>query len=60
MYIIKSGQCVVGLSRTATRPKKFSDIPGKRMPIHDRYPLFNEFDPENSLLSGVEIPNRVF
>ena len=60
MYIIKSGQCIVGVSRTASRPKNFEDIPGLRKPIQDKHPLFNNFDPENSLLNNVEMPDRVF
>ena len=60
MYVIKSGQCIVGLSRTAERPKIYTDIPGMRKPIVDKYPLFNNFDPDNTLLAGVEIPDRIF
>ena len=60
MYIIKSGQCIVGHSRTATRPKHYEDIPGQRKPIVDKHPLFNNYDPENTLLNNVEMPDRVF
>ena len=60
MYIIKSGQCIVGVSRTATRPKNYQDIPGSRKPIVDKHPLFNNYDAENTLLNSVEIPDRVF
>ena len=60
MFIIKSGQCICGLSRTAERPLHFEDIPGQRKPIVDRHPLFHRFDPENSLLNNVENPDRVF
>lgn len=31
-----------------------------RKPIVDKYPLFNNFDPDNTLLAGVEIPDRIF
>ena len=60
MYIVKSGQCVVGLSRTAERPKNYQDIPGSRKPIVDKHPLFNNYDAENTLLDNVEMPDRVF
>ena len=55
MYIIKSGQCIIGLSRTSTRPKNYREIPGQREPIVDKYALFNRFDPENSLLNNIQM-----
>lgn len=60
MFLIRSGQCIVGLARTSTRVKDYNDIPGHRKPVQDRHPLFNEFDPENSLLNNVEMTERVF
>ena len=60
MYLIKSGQCIVGLSRTAKRDKHWRDIPGHREPINDKLELFNKFDAENTLLNNVEIQDRVF
>ena len=60
MYIIKSGQCIVGQSRLASRPKNYRDIPGSRKPVNDKYALFDKFDPENSLLNNVSMPDRVF
>lgn len=60
MYLIKSGQCVVGLTQTSIRMKNYRDIPGQREPIFDKNPLFNRFDPENSLLNNVEMQDRVF
>ena len=60
MFLIKSGQCVLGLTRVAYREKRYQDIPGSRRPIHDRHPLFSDFDPENSLLNGVKVRDRAF
>lgn len=60
MFLILSGQCIVGLSQTSTRPKNYHDIPGLRAPVIDKHPLFNEFDPENSLLNNVEMQDRIF
>ena len=60
MFLIKSGQCIVGLSRTNTRPKNYGEIPGHREPIHDKNGLFHKFDPENSLLNNVEMQDRIF
>jgi len=60
MYLIKSGQCIVGLSRISTRLKNYRDIPGQRKPIPDKCKMFNHFDPENSLLNNVEMQDRVF
>ena len=60
MHLIKSGQCIVGLSRTSSRPKNYRDIPGQREPLVDKHRLFHRFDPENSLLNNVEMQDRVF
>ena len=60
MYLIKSGQCIVGLSVTARRSKNCEDIAGKRKPVLDQHPLFNNFDPDNTVLSTVEMPDRIF
>jgi len=60
MYIIKSGQCICGLSRIAVRKQQNATVPGQRRPILDKNPLFNKFDPENSLLGNVSMPDRVF
>ena len=60
MYLIKSGQCIVGLTQTSTRTKNYRDIPGQREPVVDKNLLFHRFDPENSLLNNVEMQDRVF
>ena len=60
MFLIKSGQCVLGLTRVAYREKRYQDIPGSRRPIFDPHPLFSDFDPENSLLNGVKQRGRAF
>ena len=60
MFLIKSGQCVLGLTRVAYRSKNYRDIPGSRRPIVDPHHLFSEFDPENSLLNGVKQRDRAF
>ena len=60
MYLIMSGQCIVGRSRLNSRAKSYKDIPGQRKPINDKYALFDKFDPENSLLNNVQMPDRVF
>ena len=60
MYLIKSGQCIVGLTQVSSRAKNYREIPGSREPIVDKNSLFNRFDPENSLLNNIEIQDRVF
>ena len=55
MYLIKSGQCIVGLTQTSTRPKNYREIPGQREPIVDKNRFFNRFDAENTLLNNVEM-----
>ena len=60
MYLIKSGQCILGLTRIAYRDKNWEGIPGGRKPISSSNPLFNDYDPENSLLNGVKQRDRAF
>lgn len=56
MYLIKSGQCILGLTRVAYRDKQA----GSRKPIESKNPLFDNYDPENSLLNGVKQRDRAF
>ena len=59
LYLIKSGQCKVGSTRVAERPVKgnydLNKKLGERKRVTDKSnPLFQEFDPDNSLLNEVK------
>ena len=51
LYLIKSGQCKVGLTRTA-EIKHLRKAKGK-LDINENNEIFREFDPEGSLLNDI-------
>jgi hypothetical protein len=55
LYLIKAGQCKVGATRVAERVVKgnydLNKKLGERKRISENHPLFNDFDPDNSLLN---------
>lgn len=60
LYIIKSGQCKVASTRIAKRQYKgnydLNKKLGEKKKVKDKHPLFNEYEPDNSLLNvSIEI-----
>lgn len=58
LYLIKSGQCKIAKRRIADRLlQSGSDLKnrklGEKKKFKDRHPLFNEFDPDNSILNVI-------
>ena len=53
LYLIKSGQCKVALSRIAQQ--KVKPRVSRKLNINENNELFRDFDPEGSLLNGMKI-----
>lgn len=55
LYILKSGQCKVSSTRIAHRTISKNEFMnkkrGEKKKIRDKDPLFNDYDPDNTLLN---------
>jgi len=58
MVLIKSGLCTVGKVTTASRKFDIVETQGLRKVLKDSNPLFNNFDPENSLFNLTKSHNK--
>jgi CRP-like cAMP-binding protein len=59
LYLIKSGQCNVSKVVIETREHNVEALVGRRKLVKDKHPLFNNFDPDNSLLNNVKMSTKV-
>jgi hypothetical protein len=61
LYLLKTGQCIVGKFEIAKRNHNPSHLPGGRKLIKDtKNQLFNEYDMENTLLNNVKQQNKSY
>ena len=60
LYLIKSGQCIVGRTVIAKRKHNPADLPGGRKLLKDKHPLFYDYDVENTLLNNVRQQNKAY
>lgn len=59
LYLIKSGQCNVSKVVIEKRAHDVGALVGRRKLVKDKHPLFDNFDPDNSLLNNVKISTKV-
>lgn len=60
LYIIKSGICNTTKSRICSRPHNAAQVPGAKKLILDPNPIFNKYDPDNTILNGVKRSDKAF
>mmetsp|Transcript_10836 Transcript_10836/g.8058 ORF Transcript_10836/g.8058 Transcript_10836/m.8058 type:complete len:92 (+) Transcript_10836:1308-1583(+) len=64
LYIVKSGQCKVASVRMADRVNGTSEYLSKKLgvkkKVKDKDPIFNDYDPDSSLLNDSKSFNKAF
>jgi len=60
LFLIKSGICNANKSRICSRPHFATQVPGAKKMILDPNPIFNKYDPDNTILNGVHRSDKAF
>jgi len=60
LFLIKSGICHASKSLIRTRPYYAAQVPGAKKMILDPNPIFNKYDPDNTILNGVKRTDKAF